>query len=617
MIVLKVAVLPLNAGEGAKPQLGRQISAFVADQLRSHAGADVQSVSFLTQVEQGGVARTAFVNIGDGLLEAEQLGDLFNQSGVDVSMDGSIAVVDGGHEITVRYTKKDDLAAGVTEVHKFADDAIFTVLHKLVKRLADEAQIGLPEFLAGETMEFGTDSAACFLKFLEGYDALNYIQQANGLVAQEFSPEGAMGCLLEAIELDPEFEGAYQVLVGLCRACTQYQIGTFEMVEASLTKATQLVADDFGAYFALGELHQAANNAAQAVDFFEKSAQLKADDPGILNRLGNAQASMNMFVNAERNFKRAIELEDETKPSMDFLVGVLNATGRGHEVPALWKELVDANPQNPEFHAKYAISLIQNGRQADGEKAFENAIETVEENVLVKRFYAPYLAQNEDLDRAMDFYEDVIDVAPADVPLLLEYAQTLQAADREFEIPAVLQNVLKANPDPNTKAQATAWLIELEQPKRIESVQAAGEKLAAGDAEGAIRDLKPLRNWLADYWKLWAMLASAYNRVGDHVEAEDSARRLLEMYPGCEPAYGEYREALNGQGKHEDAWQFMQFAFSQNQQSFGVFINLGLAAKRAGHSEEAKQIAEQVRAVVNENPDMMGELKDVLAELEA
>jgi Tfp pilus assembly protein PilF len=116
---------------------------------------------------------------------------------------------------------------------------------------------------------------------------------------------------------------------------------------------------------------------------------------------------------------------------------------------------------------------------------------------------------------------------------------------------------------------------------------------------------------------MWAMLASAYNRVGDHVEAEDSARRLLEMYPGCEPAYGEYREALNGQGKNEDAWQFMQFAFSQNQQSFGVFINLGLAAKRAGHTEEAKQIAEQVRAVVNENPDMMGELKDVLAELEA
>ncbi len=615
--MLKVAVLPLNAGEGAKPQLGRQISAFVADQLRSNTEADIQSVSFLTQVEQGGINRTAFVNIGDGLLEAEQLGDLFGQSGVDVTMDGSLNQTDAGYEITVRYTKRDALTEGTVETHKFAESEIFDVMHKLVKRLADEAQIGLPEFLAGEKMEFGTDSASCFVKFLEGYDALNYIQQANGLVAQEFSPEPAFQSLLEAVELDKDFEGPYQVLVGLARACTQSQIGNFEMVENALTKATQLVPDDFAAFFALGELQQAGQNMAKAVDFFEKAAQLQPEDPAVLNRLGNAQASMNMFVNAERNFKKALELEGDDKPSMDFLVGVLNATGRGHEVPALWKDMVAKAPQNSEFHAKYAISLIQNGKQEEGEKAFEDAIVSLEDNILVKRFYAPYLAQNNDLDRAMDFYEDCIDVAPADVPLLLEYAQTLQAAEREFEVPAVLQNVLKAEPDPNTRAQTAAWLIELEQPKRIESIQAAGEKLASGDAEGAIRDLKPLRNWLADYWKMWAMLASAYNRVGAHTEAEDAARRLLEMYPGCEPAYGEYREALNGQGKHEDAWQFMQYAFSQNQGSFGLFINLGLAAKRAGHQDEAKQIAEQVRAVVNENPDMVNELQEVLAELEA
>ncbi len=616
--MLKVAVLPLNAGEGVKPQIGRQISAFVADQLRSNTEADIQSVSFLTQVEQDGVARTAFVNISDGMVDPDQLKDLFAQSGVDMAMDGVARQSDGNLELSVRFTSKDDLECGEVINYPFGPSEVFGVLHTLVKKLSEVSQVTLPESLSGESMEFGTDNPEVFLKFLEGYDALNYIQQANGMVAREFNPEGAIGTLIEATEGDKEFEGPYQVLVGLCRACTAYQIGSFELIEKSLVKATELVPEDFGAFFALGELYQAAgpNTMPKAIDYFEKASQLNPEDPAILNRLGNAQASMNMFVNAEKNFKKAIEMEGPDKPSMDFLTGVLNATGRTHEVPGLWKAIIDQDGQNPNAHAKYAIALIQNSKKEEGERAFETGLEVLEDNLLIKRYYAPYLAQNEDLDRAMDFYEDCIDVSPNDVPLLVEYAQTLQAADREFEVPQVLQTILKSNPDPNTRANTQAWLIELEQPKRVESVQLAQEKLSAGDAEGAIRDLKPLKNWLGDYWKMWAVLSSALNKIGDHAEAETAAKHLLEIFPGCEPAYGELREALNGQEKHEEAWQFMQYAFNNNQQSFGLFINLGIAAKRAGHSDEAKQITDQINAVVSQNPEMQEELKDILAELQ-
>ena len=616
MSVLKVAVLPLNAGEGMKPQIGRQISAFVADQLRSNTEADIQSVSFLTQVEQDGVARTAFVNISDGLIEASQLSELFDQSGVELAMDGAIKPTDKGFELTVRYTKRDDLENGEVVVHEFAIGEFFEILTKLVRKLATEAEIGVPEIMAGETLEFGTDKPEVFMKFLEGYDALNYIQQANGLVAREFNPESAFNTLTEAIDADRDFQGPYQVLVGLARACSAYQIGTFPMVEGALLKVAELVPDDFGAYFALAELYQNANDLPKAVDYFEKAVQHNPEDPAIYNRLGNAQAMMNMFVNAERNFKKAIEMEGPDKPSMDFLAGVLNSTGRGHEIPLLWKSLIDADPQNASAHAKYAMSLLQENKVDDAVKAFEAGIESVQDNAIVKRYYAPFLAQNDDLDRAMDFYEDCIDVAPTDIQLLSEYAQTLQMADRAFEVPQVLQTILKANPDPNTRANTQAWLIELEQPKRVESVELAQQKLTSGDAEGAIRDLKPLKTWLSDYWKMWAVLAAAYNRVGDYTEAESAAIQLLNLFPGCEPAYGELREALNGQGKNEEAWQFMQQAFSANQGSFGIFINLGIAAKRSGHTDEARQITEQIKQVVAQNPDMQEELKDILVELQ-
>ena len=40
-----------------------------------------------------------------------------------------------------------------------------------------------------------------------------------------------------------------------------------------------------------------------------------------------------------------LELEGDDKPSTDFLANVLAQTNREHEVPALWKALIDKNPQ--------------------------------------------------------------------------------------------------------------------------------------------------------------------------------------------------------------------------------------------------------------------------------
>jgi Flp pilus assembly protein TadD len=213
----------------------------------------------------------------------------------------------------------------------------------------------------------------------------------------------------------------------------------------------------------------------------------------------------------------------------------------------------------------------------------------------------------------MDLYEDVLDVAPTEVPVLLEYAQTLKQANREFEVPKVLRDVLATNPDPNTKAQTQAWLIEIEQPKRVEAVEAAGKKVEAGDALGAINELKPLRTWLADYWKMWAVLASAYNRAEQFEEAEKAAVQLLNLFPGCEPGYGELATALSGQGREQEAYNMLRNALAAMGNSVPIALNLGFAAKRIGNTDEARNLAKQIREATG-NPEG---LRDVLDQLEA
>jgi tetratricopeptide (TPR) repeat protein len=618
---------------GTPAYLGRQISNFASEQIRLASDAEVNSVSYLTEINEETGPKVGFINFSDMKLEAPQIKELFEQSGVDLIVEGNIASTDGGFDVDVRFHKNGESEPARTENWKVAREEIFSVLQKLILAIAEEGQVELPEPYRTEGLPFGTDNPDAFLKFFEGFDALHYIQQAQGRVVSEFSPEPALNALNEAMELDRDFLGPYEVLTELCRACTATRIGNYDMILAALQKAQQLEPDEFKAFFVQGELEQAVNNAAGASDAFEKAINARdrmhksrtddgeadetydSDMAALYHRVGIAQFQAGMPVNAERNFRKALELEGDQPQSADMLSMVLQQTGREHEIAPLWKEILDKHPKSAEANVKYAVSLLQSGRQEEGTAAFEKALEEADDQSVVKRFYAPLLANKGDLDRAMDFFEDALDEHPTDVQLLLQYAETLKMAGRDFEIPKVLRDVLNCNPDQDTRANTLGWLIELEQPKRVEAVESARMKMESGDFESAVRELKPMRNWLADYWKMWALLSAAHNKLEQPEEAEDAARRLIELYPGCEPGYGELNAALGAQGKTEEAYHVMRYAFQNLPQSLGVFLNLGLAAKRAGHEDEARNIARQVREALGPG-EQMQELEPVLAEIE-
>ncbi|MBC8065250.1 MAG: tetratricopeptide repeat protein [Chlorobia bacterium] len=630
---MKVAVLPLMPTQGTPAYLGRQFSNFASEQIRLATDAEVNSVSYLTQVSEEDGPKVGFINFAEMKLEQTQIKELFEQSGVDVLVEGNVTATESGFDLDVRFHHNGEDQARRTENWKVSREEVFSVLHRLIKTVSEEAEIELPETLSGDELPYGTQNSEAFLKFFEGYDAFHYVQQAQGRVVSEFSPEPAFEALEEAMRLDPDFLGPYEVLTELARACISARIGNFDMVNAVLLKAQAAEPDEFKAFFVQGELFQAVENASGASDSYDKAVNARervhkarleegevdesynGDMAGLYGRLGIAQMQAGMPVNAERNFRKAMELEGDQPQSADMLSMVLQQTGREHEIVPLWRGILDRNPQNAEAHIKYAVTLMQTNREEEGIAAFEHALETLENNSVVKRFYAPLLANKGDLDRAMDFFEDALDESPTDVQLLMQYAETLKMADRNFEIPKVLRDVLNCNPDQDTRANTLAWLIELEQPKRAETVDSARDKMEAGDFEGAVRELKPLKNWLADYWKMWALLSSAHNKLDQPEEAEDAARRLLELFPGCEPGYGELNAALGAQGKNEEAYNVMAYAFRGNPKSLGIFINLGLAAKRAGKDDEARSIAKQVREALGPG-EQVDELEPVLAEIE-
>ncbi len=645
---MQIAVLPLNAGPETRPALARQIANFACEIARGVTQKEVHAVNYLAQYPDEGVTRVAMVNPSEGLNEAEMIGQFWQQAPMERLVDGLfVERPDGGGQLTVRVFEKGDTEPADVREYTFLPGGIFGAARGMIETVVKNLEGALPGEFEEDIQLFGTSDPEAFTEFLLGFDAVQYIEKANGMVAREFQPEHAYDSLTKALDRDVDWEAPYLALLNLARLCTQFRIGSGDDAEKALKRVTEIEPDDPRGWYGLGQFYAAVGNMTAANDTMEKAVvklQQKAarlrkeaeaakaigdeaaaqqlladadaterDQAPVLAQLGLAQMNSGMPANAERSLRRAVELEPDEKPTLPLLSQLLTQTGRAHEVPAMWKELVEKTPQNAVAHVNYAQALAANQKQDEAIAVLDHALQTLEDTTFVKRFYAPILAQRGENDRAMDFYEEVLDVEPTNIPILLEYAQTLQNGNRAIDVPPVLKNVLAANPDPNTKAQTQAWLIELEQEKRVEAVKTASEKLEANDVEGALRELKPLRTWLADYWKMWAILAAALNRNEEYIEAENAAKQLLEIFPGCEPGYGELANALSSQGRDEEAYQMLRIGLMNVPGSVPIGINLGLAAKRTGRSDEARALAKQLREALRDHK----ELHPLLEEMES
>lgn len=609
---MSVAVLPFNAGPETRPTLARQFANFAAEIVRARTGAEVHSVNYLIRIDEQQPPRYANVNPSESLNEGDLVQQLFEQTQANAAMDGLLVEKDGKFELTFRVFANGEPNPLTTENFHFDAHNAFDPMRKIIEELAARAEAILPSETQANLELFGTENSEAFVLFLEGYDALQYIDKTQGQVIAEFNPEFAYNALVKAIELDKDWEAPVATLLNLCRACMQLRIGRAEDLFNALNKVKEIDAEDVRVSIVLAEFHQASGDFNKAIEELEGALKVQPEEPALHTRLGLAQQSLGMLANAEQSFQKAVDLEGADKPSAGFLAQAIAQQGRVHEVPGLWREVLDGNPTNPHAWAALGTALMQAGNSAEALRVFDEALEKAEEPVIVKRAYAPALAHVEEFDRAMDMYEDCIDVAPADIQLLVEYAQTLQSAERTFEVPKVLRDILGANPDPNTRAQTLAWLVELEQPKRVESVAQAQEKMNQEDFASAVKILRPMRNWLADYWKMWALYAAALNRAGDYREAEEASKRLIELFPGNELGFAELANALGPQGKHEEQYNAMRYGMTIIPNSLPIFINLGLAAKRLGRQEEAQQIAQQLRSAVGDNP----EIGQIVEELE-
>lgn len=626
----KIVFFPLNVAEPLRPAFGRQFANYLREAFKVQPDTETNYLQAMSDIGDPKNPETAYVNFGEELNEHNFVRNLMGQMETDFAVDGLVKKDGDGYGLTLRVFGNEGEPSIIEQ--RFNRDGIFDAFRNIVRDIAPLTSTTLHAGFI-DKMEFGTDSAESFEEFLLGFDAVTYVQQAGRRTSKEFDFSIAFGHLLKSLELDPDFVGPFEALLSLARLCAENGIGDFKLVESSVKKAIEYAPDDWKGHYTLGDIYTQVGNYMEAVAKLEKaialyekervelqkeaesgeSVEVTPAEPSLYTRLGLAQQGAGMVANAERTFKKALELEGPEKPTMDWMALLLAQTNRGHEIPGLWKSVIEEDRNNPHAWAKYALALMQNQDKSGAIAAFEEGMKATGDHALVKRYFAPILAGDGQFDRAMDFYEDCLDVTPDDPQLLLEYAKTLESANRSHEVPDVLNAVLNTNPDPNTKANVLAWLYEIEQPKRVEGVKLAQEKAEKEDFAGAVADLEPMIEWMQDYWKPWAMLADLYNRLGRWTDAEKAATHTINLFPGCEPAYVALGTAMMGQGKSDEAFSMLTQVLQANPGSLPVALQLGLAAKATGQMDIARQLARQIReAVGNENIELNQALEEMV-----
>lgn len=604
----KIAFLPFNVSDSMQPALGRQVAHFLVELFKQSENIEPGIITTLSNVGSAEDPRRTFVHFGPTLNEPDFLQRLLEHLEPDYLIDGLIEEQNGKNRVTLRITEP-KLEVPVSFYGEFPHDHFIEMVQWMFATIRDYLSTQSVK-LSRINLEFGTENPESFKEFLLGYDAIHYLQQVGQRRSEQFEFAVAFEHFLNALRYDPEFLGAYEAGLLLAKLCLESHACGFDVLESNLKRLIEVYPEDWRGYYMLGEVYLAGTRFHDSAESFEKAIRIHEKElaslentiegearrePSLYTRLGQAQMGLGMMANAERSFKKAIEWEGPEKPTMEILAAMLSQLGRKHEVPGLWRLILDKTPDNPYAWTKYAMSHAASNRHDEALRAFEEGLEKTSGHPFIKRWFAPFLVARGEVHRALDFYEDALEENPDDVLTLMEYAQALQRSDRNHEAVDVWKKLLEMDISPDIRAQALAGIYEAEHPKRAETIRRAQGKIESEDFAGAIADLEPLTEWMDDYWKPWAMLASLYNRTNRFSDAERAAKKTIEIYPGCDPAFCDLSVALTQLGRAEEAYRILRSVVQMRPTSLPVVLHLGLTAKKTGRREEARQLAKIIR----------------------
>jgi tetratricopeptide (TPR) repeat protein len=165
----------------------------------------------------------------------------------------------------------------------------------------------------------------------------------------------------------------------------------------------------------LGEACLRAGKTERAIDVFKLLTRMEPDSPIFFCYLGNAHVAAGQFDAADEAYAQAVEIEPtDAHTFYNKLSNAYDQAGQYERAENVARNVIDAINDKPLYHCNLGDILARQGKLAEAEQAYENAI------VLDPSFRGAYynrlahtLAQSGYGAEAIEMYEKAIHADPS------------------------------------------------------------------------------------------------------------------------------------------------------------------------------------------------------------
>lgn len=236
----------------------------------------------------------------------------------------------------------------------------------------------------------------------------------------------------------------------------EHEAGQNPDAEKHLEQAVALNPDHYNARYNLGLVLSEMNRPADAREQFEKAIALGAKEPEIRFKLATVLRTLGETQLAQEQLKLyQQELQDETNRSLSAGKSVQAAkameSGDAQKAVALYREALQATPQDVMLNFKLALALDRTGDTTAEQAALEQALK-IDPTMAIAQNQLGYLAsKNGDFAGAEQHFRQAVQSAPGYSEAWVNLAATLGMESRFPEAIQAVETAIKLDPQ-NTEA---------------------------------------------------------------------------------------------------------------------------------------------------------------------
>ena len=467
------------------------------------------------------IARNSTFTYKGKPIKVQQVGQ---ELGVRYVVEGSVRKAGNRVRITAQ------LIDAVTESHLWAKtydhelEDIFTLQDEIAQQIVAALNIKSREAEQERVRRIPTENLTAYDSLLRG------LSHFFRLTEEENAKAKAM--FERAVELDPEYAGAY-VLLGYSNLM-DYAFGsnndprTLEQVSELARKAISLDDSSSLAHVLLADVYRTKGQFEQAVSQAERALSLNPNDPSAYRSMGNALNSAGRSEKAVEAIKKAMHLDPHYAVYYNTdLARAYHNLGRYEEAIASLKAAIARNPgwipAYFELTMNYCMAWEIN--QSQDPFILDQALEMAEKLVAVDdsslggRFGLSiiYLYKKQ-YEKALAEAEKLIAVAPDNADNYALLAAVFVTQGRSKEAMEVIEKAMRLNP------AVPVWYLNI----LGNAYSLSGRQTEAVEAHTRVLDRNPSH---ADAVHAHLSLAMLYIELGQEEDARAEAEEIVKLVP--------------------------------------------------------------------------------------